>query len=127
MDTNTTTERRGGQLTPFYFGDHAVRTALVNGEPSFVARDACEALGIQEPARFLRGFPKSELGLFRMYAFGDRQYLITVNEPGLYRLIFRSRSPAAETFKTWVYAEVLPRVRRRGGALSRIRAGGRHE
>jgi len=37
-----------------------------------------------------------------------------VNEPGLYRMIFRSRLPTAETFKTFVFRDVLPSIRRHG-------------
>jgi hypothetical protein len=37
-----------------------------------------------------------------------------VNEPGLYRLIFQSRKPEAEKFKTWVFTDVLPQIRRTG-------------
>ncbi|MDR0759387.1 MAG: hypothetical protein LBF74_04670, partial [Treponema sp.] len=39
---------------------------------------------------------------------------LTVNEPGLYRLIFQSRKPEAEKFKTWVFTEILPQIRRTG-------------
>jgi hypothetical protein len=40
--------------------------------------------------------------------------MLTVNEPGLYRLIFQSRKPEAEKFKTWVFTAVLPQIRRTG-------------
>jgi hypothetical protein len=40
--------------------------------------------------------------------------MLTVNEPGLYRLVFQSRKPEAEKFKTWVFTEVLPSIRRTG-------------
>jgi hypothetical protein len=40
--------------------------------------------------------------------------MITVNEPGLYRLIFNSRKKQADSFKTWVFTEVLPQIRRTG-------------
>lgn len=39
---------------------------------------------------------------------------LCVNEPGLYRLIFMSRKPAAEKFKRWVFHEVLPQIRKYG-------------
>jgi prophage antirepressor-like protein len=39
---------------------------------------------------------------------------IILNEPGLYRLIFQSRKPEAERFKTWVFTEVLPQIRKTG-------------
>jgi hypothetical protein len=115
MNTNQPTGRQNDQITPFIYEDHAVRTALVNGEPMFVARDVCDVLGIQEPANVLRDFPKSEKGMYKTHTLGGRQYLITVNEPGLYRLIFQSRKPEAERFKTWLFTEVLPQIRKTGG------------
>lgn len=41
--------------------------------------------------------------------------MLLVNEPGLYKLIFSSRKPEAETFKDWVFREVLPSIRKTGG------------
>ena len=46
---------------------------------------------------------------------GGAQALTIVNEPGLYRLIFRSSKPEAERFQAWVFNEVLPQIRKTGG------------
>jgi uncharacterized protein with WD repeat len=40
--------------------------------------------------------------------------MLCVNEAGLYRLIFRARKERVEVFKTWVFEEVLPQIRRTG-------------
>ena len=40
-----------------------------------------------------------------------------INEEGLYRLVSGSTLPAAETFKTWVFREVLPSIRKDGGYI----------
>lgn len=37
-----------------------------------------------------------------------------INEPGLYSLIFRSKKPAAKTFRRWITHEVLPTIRKTG-------------
>ena len=37
-----------------------------------------------------------------------------INEPGLYRLIFSSKLKSADKFKTWVFSEVLPSIRKYG-------------
>jgi phage antirepressor YoqD-like protein len=37
-----------------------------------------------------------------------------INEPGICRLIFKSRKPEAESFKSWVFEEVLPSIRNTG-------------
>jgi hypothetical protein len=40
--------------------------------------------------------------------------MLTVTEPGLYELIFRSDKPAAQRFRVWIFEEVLPSIRRTG-------------
>jgi prophage antirepressor-like protein len=40
--------------------------------------------------------------------------MATVNEPGLYCLILRSRKPEAQVFKRWVTHEVIPSIRKTG-------------
>jgi len=39
---------------------------------------------------------------------------IFINEPALYKMIFRSNKPKAEEFANWVCAEVLPQIRKHG-------------
>ncbi|WP_243466204.1 BRO-N domain-containing protein [Sodalis glossinidius] len=45
---------------------------------------------------------------------GDMQELNYVNEPNLYRLIFRSNKPEAKQFQDWVFDDVLPTIRKTG-------------
>ena len=40
--------------------------------------------------------------------------MLTLNESGLYSLIFTSRKPEAERFRQWVTNEVLPAIRQTG-------------
>jgi prophage antirepressor-like protein len=108
------TGRQNDQLTPFDYGDRAVRTALIDGAPWFIAKDICDILGIARVSDALRDFPQNEKGVVSTRTPGGDQEMLTVNEPGLYRLIFQSRKPEAEKFKTWVFAEVLPQIRRAG-------------
>ena len=35
-----------------------------------------------------------------------------INEPGFYELVFRSRLPTAKIFREWVFAKVLPSIRK---------------
>ena len=37
-----------------------------------------------------------------------------INEPNLYRIIFRSEKPIAKNFQNWVFEEVLPQIRETG-------------
>jgi hypothetical protein len=40
--------------------------------------------------------------------------MLTINETGLYRLIFKSRKASAERMKKWVFSVVLPSIRKTG-------------
>jgi hypothetical protein len=113
-------ERQNDQLTPFTYEDRAVRTVLIDEAPWFIAKDVCDVLGIQQSGHTFDEFPETEKGRYTIPTPGGKQEMLTVNEPGLYRLIFQSRKPEAERFKTWVFTEVLPRIRRGEGAVSDI-------
>jgi prophage antirepressor-like protein len=102
------------QLVPFTFENHTVRAVVIENEPWFVAKDVCGVLEIKQPTRALEAFPKSERGVNTIHTPGGKQRMLTVNEPGLYRLVFQSRKGEAEKFKTWVFTEVLPSIRRTG-------------
>jgi prophage antirepressor-like protein len=113
MDTNKT-ERQNDQLTPFTYGDRAVRTVLINDSPWFIAKDVCDILELTNHRKAIGNLPENEKGVTTGYTPGGKQEMLTVNEPGLYRLIFQSRKPEAEKFKTWVFTAVLPQIRRTG-------------
>jgi prophage antirepressor-like protein len=102
------------QLMPFVFQDHTVRTVLIDGAPWFIAKDVCDVLKLKNPTVTLLKFPENEKGLSTTYTLGGEQHVLIVNEPGLYRLIFKSRKPEAEHFKTWVFTTVLPQIRQTG-------------
>ena len=42
-----------------------------------------------------------------------------INEPNLYRIIFRSNKTEALNFQNWVFAEVLPSIRKTGSYSAR--------
>jgi prophage antirepressor-like protein len=105
---------RERQVISLAFQDRAVRTVLIDGVPWFIAKDVCDILGLGNPAETLRNFPVDEKGINITDTLGGKQEMLTVNEPGLYRLIFQSRKPEAEQFKTWVFNTVLPQIRQEG-------------
>lgn len=80
----------------------------------FVASDVAAVLEIQNVRQNLAAFPENERGVYTVDTPGGPQNVACVNEAGLYRLIFQSRKPKAEDFKTWVFSEVLPAIRRDG-------------
>ena len=104
------------ELSIFNYGVHEVRTVQVDGEPWFVSSDVCSILDIANTTRATDGLDNDEKGLHIMKTPGGNQQVSIVNEPGLYSLILRSRKPEAKAFKRWITHEVLPTIRKTGGA-----------
>ena len=102
-------------IVPFQFGDQPVRISDRDGQPWFVLADVCRVLGLAnvgDAAKRVRENERDDIALTD--AIGREQSVAVVNEAGLYRLIMRSRKPAAESFSDWVVADVLPTIRRTG-------------
>lgn len=93
----------------FSFENHSLRVELINGEPSFLARDLCTTLGYKNVKQTLEDHvdPKDVSKRYTLTA-GGRQLMSWVNESGMYALIFGSKLPSALRFKRWVTSEVLP-------------------
>jgi prophage antirepressor-like protein len=67
MNKNTSAERENSQLVPFNFENHTVRTVLIDGDPWFIVRDVCDALGIGQPARAIENFPSNEVSKVSLF------------------------------------------------------------
>src|SRR5699024_993436 len=103
-----------------------VRTVEIGGEPWFVGRDVAKALGFENTPEALKYHvdPEDKQSFRRSegVAFGDLfpdkrvQSAVLINESGVYALIFGSKLESAKKFKRWVTAEVLPTIRKTGGA-----------
>jgi anti-repressor protein len=97
------------------FGE--IRTAEINGKPYFVASDVATALGYVNPRKAIidhcKGVTKRDTP-----TSGGIQELSYINEGDVYRLIIRSKLPAAEKFESWVMEEVLPSIRKNGGYIA---------
>lgn len=99
------------------FQQSSVRTVADNkGELWFLANDVCEILGYSNPRQAVQKNCK-EKGVSNRYTLtrGGEQSMTYINEPNLYRLIIKSRKPAAEAFEEWVMETVLPTIRKTGG------------
>lgn len=100
-------------LTVFNFESQPIRTyADENGEPWFCLSDTCTALNIRQYR--VDRLPRKGVTNCRTLTKGGNQELTFVNEPNLYRLVFRSNKPEAQKFADWVYSEVLPSIRKTG-------------
>jgi prophage antirepressor-like protein len=98
-------------LQVFKYGDNEVRTVQKNGEPWWVLKDVCEALGLSNAKMVAQRIDEDERGKFDLPRQGETWI---VNESGLYNVILRSDKPEAKQFKRWVTHEVLPAIRKTG-------------
>ena len=87
----------------------------LEGEPWFVAADVCRALGLGNSSKAIMPLDDDEKGITISDTLGGKQEMTTINEPGLYSLILRSRKPEAKAFKRWITHEVIPAIRKTGG------------
>lgn len=94
-----------------------IRTAEINGKPYFVASDVATALGYTNPRKAVidhcKGVTKRDTP-----TSGGTQELSYINEGDVYRLIMRSKLPAAEKFESWVMDEAIPSIRKNGGYIA---------
>ncbi|GII98357.1 phage antirepressor protein KilAC domain-containing protein [Sediminihabitans luteus] len=102
-------------ITPFDFDGTAVRVVTdEGGEPWFVLADLCRILGLVQPGAVARRLADDEKGVRLTHTPGGEQQMLHVNEAGMWTVILRSDSPAAEPVRRWVTHEVLPTIRRTG-------------
>jgi prophage antirepressor-like protein len=98
----------------FNYQERQVRTIIKDGEPWFVATDICNILEIGNTTDAVSRLDADEKGLDSTDTLGGKQYLVLVNEPGIYSLILKSRKKKAKPFQRWITHEVLPTIRRTG-------------
>ena len=109
-----------------------IRVVMIDEEPNFVGKDVATALGYSNsrdalskhvPDKFKRVIKAKELEQMASQSKGRDSRLLEcdsprgltfINEAGLYKLILRSKLPAAEDFSDWVCSEVLPSIRKTG-------------
>jgi prophage antirepressor-like protein len=96
------------------FENHDIRWNGNLDQPEWIAMDVAVVLGIKWDAHNLDNYDEDEKGRVTIYTPGGNQELLTVTEPGLYRLVFTSRKPEAKEFRRWVFHEVLPSIRKTG-------------
>lgn len=97
----------------------AIRAVEIDGEPWFVAKDVCDALGIRSDTvrSIVDADDVAETNPNTIGVAGGRSPLI-INEAGFYTLILKSRKPEAKAFKRWVTHEVLPAIHRDGAYVA---------
>jgi prophage antirepressor-like protein len=97
------------------FEGRRVRFVGTAEKPEWVAQDVCDVIGLENVSRLLSDFDSDEKGIREVYTIRGKQSLLTVYEPGLYKLLFKqSRNPDVKRFQKWVFSEVLPSLRKYG-------------
>ena len=107
------------EIQRFDFKGESLR-ALTNmaGEPWFVLKDCMSILDLGNPTETVKMFDDDEFSTTEVIdSIGRRQQAYIISEPGLYRLVMRSRKPEAKEFQRWVTHEVLPSIRKTGGYI----------
>ena len=85
------------------------------GEPWFVAKDVCEALGYSNARDAIaKHVDEEDVAKRDTLTKGGIQAVSCINESGLYSLILGSKLDSAKRMKRWVTSEVLPSIRKTG-------------
>lgn len=101
-------------LVPFDFRGTAIRVITgEHGEPLFVAKDVADLLDYADTDKAIRTHCKAAQ-TYPVEMAGQVRHVKVVPERDLYRLVMRSKMPAAEAFEEWVVGEVLPSIRKTG-------------
>lgn len=92
-----------------------IRTATINNEPWFAAKDICDILGVTNTTMSLKNLESDEVTKLNLGGLeGETNF---VSESGFYTLVLRSRKEIAKPFRLWVTREVLPQIRQTGGYI----------
>lgn len=104
------------ELSIFDFEGQEIKVIGSTDTPEWIAADVGAVLGISQSTLSERvsKMPETWKGMYSIHTLGGQQQMLTVTEPGLYELIFRSDKPAAQRFRVWMFEEVLPSIRRTG-------------
>jgi len=107
-----------GQIVPFQYGDSAVRTLLIDGQPWFVLADLCKVLGIASTSAVTdvkKRLDQRTLDSAKVAnSAGFQRDTDIVNESGMYEVVIRSDKPEAVAFRRWLTGTVLPEIRKTG-------------
>ena len=98
----------------FNFENNDIRFVGTAENPEWIADDVCKSLDLDNTSKALETLDPDEKGITFSDTLGGEQGMLTVTESGLYRLIFKSRKPAAKRMKKWVFSVVLPSIRKTG-------------
>jgi prophage antirepressor-like protein len=92
--------------------------AANDGKLWFIAADVAKALGYKNTRDAIsKHVDREDKGVANRDTNKGSRNLTTINESGLYSLIFSSKLDSARAFRRWVTDEVLPSIRKNGGYI----------
>lgn len=94
-----------------------VRVINENGKILFCGSDVARALSYKNPNKAVNDHCRA---ITKRYSHisGKLQMINYISEGDVYRLIVRSKLPAAEKFEHWLFDEVVPTIRKTGGYMT---------
>lgn len=103
-------------LIPFEFDGREIRVVTDDtGEPLFVGKDICAALGYADPTTAMRSHCR---GVHKLHPIPDSlgrvQDARVLMEPDVLRLIVNCSLPSAVEFERMVFEDILPAIRKTG-------------
>lgn len=117
----------GGMLTVSNSEFGKLDILLEDGKEWFPATDCAKLLGYANPwgaiQKNCHNLSKREV----VDSLGRRKAVNFIPEGDVWRLIIRSRLPAAQKFEKWLFDEVLPEIRKTGGYRARPAADLPHQ
>lgn len=94
-----------GYAQCYKYGDNKICVFPRNGEPWFILKDVCDALGISNTTKAAKRFGCDDLAIITVCPEGQ-MYLIS--KFGLYDVLLSSNKPEVRSFKRWCSHNVLP-------------------
>lgn len=99
------------------FGE--IRVIDKDGDPWFVAKDVCEALGYKWKGISTVNHILSEWrGVYSVQTPSGTQDMLCISEQGLYFFLGRSDKKTALPFQKWLAGDVLPSIRKHGAYMT---------
>lgn len=98
----------------------AVRTIAENGETLFCGVDIAKPLAYKNPYKAVSDHCRYVTKRYIPHPQNPEKEIemIFIPEGDVYRLIARSKLPAAEQFERWIFDEVVPSIRKHGAYLT---------
>lgn len=107
-------------IIPFRFESKDIRVlADERGEPLFVGKDICLALGYADPTNAMKQHCRGVVKRHPIVdSLGRTQKVRVLTEADMFRLVVSSTLPSAEAFERLVFEEILPAIRKTGSYVS---------